>query len=62
MDKKFGLMLRCLPLDRPLEICLQKESVFCIWRRASNQSAVKDLGVGSGVDVMSGITSCCAVD
>ena len=35
------------PLDTCLEICLQKGSVFCIWRRASNLSAVRDLGVGS---------------
>ena len=41
--------LGAFPLDKHLEICLQKGSVFCIWRRASNLSAVKDLGVGSDV-------------
>ena len=54
--------LGAFPLDNCLDIHLEKGSVFCIWRRASNQSTVKDLGVGSGVGVMSGVTSCCAVD
>ena len=54
--------LGAFPLDKCLDIHLQKESGFCIWRRASNLFAVKDLGVGSGVCIMSGVTSCCAVD
>ena len=54
--------LGAFPLDKHLEIHLQKGSVFCIWRRASNLSAVQDLDVESGVGMMSGITSCHAVD
>ena len=54
--------LDAFPLDRCLEICLQKGSIFCIWRRASNQSAVRDLGVGSGVDVLSGVMFGCVVE
>ena len=53
--------LGAFPLDKHLEIPLQKGSSFCIWRRASNLSTVKDLGVGSGVGMMSGVTSCYAV-
>ena len=49
--------LGAFPLDKHLEICLQKGLIFFIWRRASNLSAVKDLGVGSGVDMMPGVTS-----
>ena len=62
MDESFILCSGAFPVDKHLEICLQEGSVFCIWGRASHVSAVKDLGVGSGVGVMSGITSCCAVD
>ena len=54
--------LGTLPLDKHLDNHLQKGSVFCIWKRASNWSAVKVLGVGFGVGTMSGVTSCCAVD
>ena len=54
--------LGAFPLDKCLEICLQKGSVICIWRRASNLSAVRDLGVGSGVDVLSGVTLGCVVE
>ena len=54
--------LGAFPLDKHLEIHLQKGSVFCIWRRAANLSAVKHLGVGSGVGVMSGVTSCHVVE
>ena len=54
--------LGAFPLDKHCEICLQKGSVFCIRRRASNLSAVKDLGVGSGADVMSGVILGCAVE
>ena len=54
--------LCAFPLDKHLDIHLQKGSVFCIWIRSSNLSAVKDLGVGSGVSMMSDVTSCCAVD
>ena len=43
------------PLDNHFEIHLQKGSVFCIWRRASNLFTVKDFGVGSGVDTMSSV-------
>ena len=50
------------PLDNHLEIHLQKRSVFSIWRRASNLSAVGDLGVGSGVGTMSGVILGCAVE
>ena len=50
------------PLDNHLVIHFQKGSVFCIWRRASNLSAVRDLGVGSGVDTMSGVILGCAVE
>ena len=50
------------PLDEHLEICLQKESVFCIWRRASNLSTVSDLGVGFGTGETSGVILGCAVD
>ena len=54
--------LGAFPLDTCLEICLQKGSVFCIWKRASNLSVVKDLCVGSDVGMMSGVTCHCAVD
>ena len=54
--------LGTFPLDNHLEICLQKGSVFCIWRRASNLSAVRDLGIKSGVDMMSGVILGCAVE
>ena len=54
--------LGAFPLDIHLEIYLQKWSVFCIWSRASKLSAVRDLGVGSGVDVMSGVTHSCVVE
>ena len=47
--------LGSFPLDNHFEIHLWKGSVFCIWRRASNLSAVKDFGVGSSVDAMSGV-------
>ena len=49
------------PLDKHSEILLQKRSVFCIWRRA-NLSTVRDLGVGSGVDAMSGVILSCGVE
>ena len=49
-------------LAKHLEIHLQKGSVFYIWGRASNLFAVRDLGVGSGFDVMSGATPCCVVE
>ena len=62
MGKKSVSCLGAFPLDKHLEISLQKGSIFCIWRRASNLSAVKDLGVGSDVGVMSDVTCCCAVD
>ena len=45
--------LGAFPLDNDLEIHLQKGFIFCIWRRASNMSAVKDFGVRSGVDMIS---------
>ena len=54
--------LGAFPLDECLEIHLQKGLVFCIWRRASNLSAVRDLGVGSGIGVMSGVILGCAVE
>ena len=54
--------LGAFPLDKHLEIHLQKGSVFCIWRRASTLSAVKDFGVGPDVGMMSGVTCCYAVD
>ena len=54
--------LGAFPLDKHLETCLQKGSVFCIWRRASNLSAIRDLGVGSGVDAPSGATLGCVVE
>ena len=54
--------LGAFPLDKHLEIHLQKGSVFCIWRSASNLSVVKDFGVGSGVDVVSGVILGCAVE
>ena len=54
--------LGTFPLDNHLEICLQKGSVFCNWRRVSNLSAVRDLGVRSGVDSMSGVILGCAVE
>ena len=47
--------LGALPFDNHFEMHLQKGSVFCIWRRASNLSVVRDFGVGSGVDMMLGI-------
>ena len=50
------------PLDKHLEICLQKGPVFCIWRRASNLSAVRDLGVVCGTGETSGIILGCTVD
>ena len=50
------------PLDKHLEICLQKGSVFWIWRRASNLSAIRDLGVGSGTGETSGIILGCTVE
>ena len=62
MGKEFCFMFSAFSLDKHLEICLQKGSVFCIWRRASNLSAVKDFDVGSGVDVMSGVIFGCAVE
>ena len=49
-------------LDKHLEICLQKRSVFCIWRKASSLCAVIDLGIGSGVDVISGVILGCHVE
>ena len=54
--------LGAFPLDKCLEIHLQKGSVFCIWRWTSNLSAVRDLGIGSGVDAMSGVTPCCVLE
>ena len=42
-----------LPFDKPFDMHLQSGSVFCIWRRASNLSTVRVLGVG----VVSGETS-----
>ena len=54
--------LGAFPLDNHLEIHLQKGPVFSIWRRASNLSAVRDLGVGSGVEMMSGVIRGCAVE
>ena len=48
--------------DKCLETCLQKGLVFCIWRTDSNLSAVRDLGIGSGVDMMSGVILGCAVE
>ena len=53
--------LGAFPLDKCLEIHLQRGSVFCIWRMASNPSAVRVLGVGSGVDMMLGVILGCAV-
>ena len=50
------------PFDKCLQIHLQKGSLFCIWRRASNLSDVPDCGVGSDGVVISGVTCCCAVD
>ena len=47
--KSYVSCLGVFALDKHLEIHLQKGLVFCIWRRASNLSAVRDLGVGSGV-------------
>ena len=41
VGKRSVLCLGAFPLDKHLEICLQKGSVFHIWRRASNLSAVK---------------------
>ena len=60
--KSSASCLGAFPFDKHLEICLQKGSVFSIWRRAPNLSAVKDLDVGCDVGVMSGVTCCCAVD
>ena len=54
--------LGAFPLDKDLGIHLQKGFVFCIWLRVSNLSAVKDLGVGSGVDLLSGVTLGCIVE
>ena len=60
--KRSVLCLGAFPLDKHLEIQLQQGSVSCIWRRAFNLSAVKDLGVRSDVGVMSGVTCCCAMN
>ena len=54
--------LGAFPLNNHLEICLQNGSIFCIWRRASHLSAVRDLGVRSGVDMTSGVTLGCVVE
>ena len=54
--------LGAFPLDKHLEIHLQKGSVFCIWRRSSNPSDVKDFGIGSGVDMTPGVILGCAVE
>ena len=50
------------PLVKCLEIHLQKESVFCIWRRASNLSAVRELGVGVGTGETSGVIFGCPLE
>ena len=50
------------PLDKHLEICLQKGLVFCMWRRASNLSAVRDLGVWFGTGETPGVILGCAVE
>ena len=49
------------PFDKCLDIHLQKGSVFCIWRRASNLSAVGDLGIGVGTGETSGVILGCVV-
>ena len=54
--------LGAFPLDEHLEIHLQKGSVFCIWRRTFNLSAVRDFGVGSGDDTMSGVILGCGAE
>ena len=41
--KSSVLCLGAFPLEEHLEICLKKGFVFCIWRRASNLSAIRDL-------------------
>ena len=45
------------PLNNCLDMHLQNGSVFCIWIRASNLSAVRDLGVGLVTGEMSGVLS-----
>ena len=45
------------PLNNHLDMCLQNGSVFCIWIRASNLSAVRDLGVGLVTGETSGVIS-----
>ena len=55
MGEQFCFMLGAFPLDNHLEISLQKGSLFCIRRRASNLSAVKHFGVGSSIDMRSGV-------
>ena len=45
------------PFNNHLDICLLNGSVFCIWIRASNLSAVRDLGVGLVTGEMSGVIS-----
>ena len=55
MGEQFCFIFGAFPLDNHFEICLQKGSVFCIWRRASNLSAVKNFGVGSSVDMALGV-------
>ena len=50
------------PLDKCLEFCLQKGSVFYIWRRASNLSVVRDLGIGFGTGETSVVILGCAVE
>ena len=53
--KRSVLCCGAIPLDKCLEIHLQKGLVFCIWRRASNLCAVRDLGVGFGTGETSGV-------
>ena len=49
------------PLNKCLEIHLQNGSVLCIWSKASNLSAVRDLGVWFVSGEMLGVTSRCGV-
>ena len=55
-------MFGAFPFDSHFEICLQKGSIFCICKSASNQSAVRDFGVVLSVSVTShAMASVCSV-
>ena len=61
--KRSALCFGAFPFDSHFEIHLQKGSVFCICRSASNLSADKDFGLVFTVSATSGATaSVCGVE